>query len=203
VRRKLIAVILLTLADLSKMGGNLKVIDELIREKIEKYEFIIKKFQVDSKGPSFDHLLYTFNLLQSQINQTDSYKHISPDTKNLLTVFKIYHQNLFKWQFIDPSLFPKPVLAIISHQNLTKKKIFELIQLPNEELLQLAVKSLELVQIEDLISRVKNEELNFIPEKSDYLSFKQELCHYLINLKDVLTPNEDWIVRVYLELLKY
>jgi hypothetical protein len=199
-RKRFISEIIYTLTDLSKLSGNPKV-DELIKEKIKEYEFIKREFQVNGEGPSIKHSVQIFRQLQSKINQGNSYEKISPNTKNLLTVFEIYYQNLCKWQFTDPSLFPKSMLAIISHQNLTKKKIFELFKVPIEERLQKAVKSLELVQIEGISSRVKSLGTNFISVESSDLSFRLELCHYLVNLKDVLTPSEDWNVKVYLALL--
>jgi hypothetical protein len=94
------------------------------------------------------------------------------------------------------------MLAIISHQYLKKKRLFELFKLPIGELLQEAIKSLELVQIEAIRSKVKKLEANFILAKSQDLSFRRAFWHNLINLDDVLTPFGKWIVKVYLTLSK-
>jgi hypothetical protein len=195
-RKEILAEIIYSLKDLSEMAKEIEGENKFLWGKIAKYEFIIKEFQVDS----LEHFKYIFRQLQSQVNREDSYENISPITRKLLALFKVYYQNLYRWQFTNPFLIPKSMLAIISHQNLKKRKIFELLKLPIDKRLQEAIKLLELTCIKTIISRVKNLETNFIPAKSHDLSFKRELWHNLMNLDDVLTPVGKWIVNIYLVL---
>jgi hypothetical protein len=200
-RQEILAEIVYSLKDLSEkvkeMEGRHKFLG-----KIAKYETIISGFQVDSNGPSFDHFVQIFNDLQRHIEPTDLYEGISPNTEKLLALFEEYYINLYKWQFTDPSSFPKPMLAIISHQNLNKIKIFKLLKLPIGDLLQKAVKSLEQIKIENASSMIKNLETNFISTNSHDLSFILELCRNFENLESDLTPLGKWIYKVYLTLSK-
>jgi hypothetical protein len=192
-----------SLKDLSEMAKEMGGRNKFRWGKIAKYEFIIKEFQVESKGPSFGHCEQIFRQLQNQINRADLNEAISPITKRLLTLFKIYCIHLYRWQFIDPSLFPVRMLAIISHQKFTKEELIKLFKLSIDELLQESIKSLELFQIKEIISKITNLETNFIPAKSHDLSFRRVIWNHLINLEDVLTPFGKWIVKVYLALTKY
>jgi hypothetical protein len=199
-RKEILAEIVNSFKDLSEMTKEIEGKNKFLWGKIEKYEFIIREFQVDNNGPSMDHCVQIFHQLQRQVKQKDFYGDITPITKKLHSLFKVYYQNLYEWQFINPILCPRPMLAIISHQDLNKRKIFKLLKLPIRELVQEAVKSLEEVQIEDIISRIKNLESNFILAKSHDLTFRREVWHNLINREDVLTPFGKWIVKVYLAL---
>jgi hypothetical protein len=164
--------------------------------KIEKYEFVKREFQIDNNEPNFDHSVQIFHQLQRQISQSGKINY------KLLALFRIYYIHLGTWQMIDPILFPKQMLAIISHQNLRRKKMIKLFKLPIKDIFQRAVKSLEEGQIKDLNSKVCNLDTNFIPAKSHGKSFGRELWHNLMNLEKVLTPFEQWIVKVYLVLSK-
>jgi hypothetical protein len=199
-RKKILMEIIFSLKDLLKIATNQGSSYLFMERKIEKYEFITMEFQVDSMGPSLDHSLYIFHKLQSQIDQTDSYEDISPDTKKLLSLFKVYYQNLIRWQFTDPILFPKPMLAIISIDLLGEKEIFNLFKLPVDARLKRAVELLENYQIMDLTFLAKLQKTTFQTTKPPKLIVRLTNLHNLLNLKNVFTPQGEWIVKCYLAL---
>jgi hypothetical protein len=188
----------------------------LIR-KITMSEFLIKKFQVDSQGPSYDHFLSTFYWLKSLIQNCKSYTKISVLIKRLLSLYKLYCKHLTEHQLTDPSLFPTSMLAIISHKNLAKEKIFSLLKCPPDALRLKAIDSLRKFQLlkiykresENPISKgfgckkgqiVKNVESKRKPVY--YVSLDKGFWLNLLSLKNTFTPQEEWFIRVYLILLK-
>jgi hypothetical protein len=198
-RKKILKEIAFSLRDMSEMSKTLVGWHLFLMKKI-KYEFIIREFQVGRNGPRFDHARYIFYRLQSLLEPRDSYKSMDEVTKNLLPLFRIYYIHRDQWQFIDPILIPKPMLAIISQNELKKKEIFELFKLPVEVLLKKAVESLETNQIMNLSLQAKLQKISYQSAMNRELAFRPLLLHNLMNLKNVFPSKGEWILKCYFAL---
>jgi hypothetical protein len=157
-----------------------------IKKKIEKFEFIIAKFQIDQNGPSSDHFLSLFYQIRHLSRDEHAHK-LSPNFKKLFSVFRIYSKHMTDFQLVDPSLFPKPMLAIVSRRILYKENIFNLFICRTDQLIPMVVDSLREGQISEISSRIMNG--------------KNPSWHNLINSYGILNPRENWIIKVYLTLL--
>jgi hypothetical protein len=173
-----------------------------IKGKVEKYEFAVKNFQVDSQGPSLSHFLSIFYRLQRQFQNVKFYEDLPSNAKKLLFLFKIYWHHLIRNQLTDPQLFPKKILALVSHIDRGNRKIFEHLK-PTIDLRK-TVASLRKRQLfvifndetGDRISEICKIETNSQAE----FDLGKGVWHNLLNYKDILAPGDEWLIKVYLAL---
>jgi hypothetical protein len=192
-RKEILKELVLSLESFCKLVGYLK--DDrfplIVREKIQKYKFIINSFQVDLQGPSYSHFISVFYQLRrlSLIKYNDYYP---AEIKRIFSVFGIYSKHMREYQFTDPSQFPKSMLAIIPRRLLTKESIMELFKCQTNDLISRSLQSMEIDQLSEIYYKTRKLRIG---------KFRNINFHNLLTLSNILTPQEEWIVRVYLFLL--
>lgn len=162
-------------------------------KKIKKYEFAIKKFQVDLNGPSYAHFLSLFHQIRCFVQQEDFYELIPSATMRLFFLFKTYHKHLIRYQLIDPSQFPTPMLAIVCRRRLRKKRIFKLLKSPS--LLLDTIDFLRSYKIMPIYNSIGD-----WPSVNSW-ELKEGLANNLLSFGGTFTRKERWIIEVYLALL--
>jgi hypothetical protein len=205
-RRKIIEEIILSLKSLYKSEKySLRDVatDRRIKRRIEEFQVILEKFQVDSNGPCIEHFVSTFYQLRFFVQNSKSYGDLPSIAKNLLSLFRIYCKHLEEYQFIDPSLFPKPMLAIVHRDDLYKSSFFWHFRLSNNRLIQNGIVYLRREQLSNIYERKrllysKNRKIVF--SLSEWGSTGNWLN--LLNLPDILSLKEKWIINAYEVLLR-
>jgi hypothetical protein len=178
-----------------------------IKRKVDKHEFVVKNFQVDSRGPSLGHFVSIFYQLQSLVQDFKFYKDLPLSTKKLFSLFSIYRYHFIEEQLTNPLLFPKKMLAIVSHENCSKENIFTLLKLPINVVLKKVAKSMRRCQIYDIVQDDLGElileiyEIN-VKNQAPYDNFDlgKGLWHNLLNLQNTLSARKRRIVKSYLAL---
>jgi hypothetical protein len=176
-----------------------------VKCKIVKLEFIVKNFQVDSQGPNVNHFISLFYQLQGLVQNVKRYEQLSPKTRKLLSLFKIYWYHLIRNQMTDPLLFPKKVLALVSRsRNMRQRRIFKFLQLPTNVSLK---KSVQYLREEDIfnilwkkegqISQIHKVETN---SDGDILDLGRGVWNNLLTHRDIIIPYEQWVIKTYLIL---
>jgi hypothetical protein len=160
--------------------------------KIAKIEYLIRNFQVEKKGPSHNHFLMIFHDLQ-RLNEEEEYisDEFPQKTKFLLTIFKLYSAHLSNHQLSDPSLFPKSMLGMSCRH--FRDDIFNLSKSLPQEVWQSTISFLQKSQILWIYRKYKR----FLPVND--IGPGIGLLYNILNLgEDILNPQDEWIIRVYL-----